>query len=88
MADLLRAIRAQIERAKVYPEAARRRAREGTVDLRFRIAPDGSVERVEIVQSSGHDLLDESAMQTIRRAGPYPVLAGWVRIPLAYQLAR
>jgi len=58
------------------------------VDLRFRIAPDGSVERIEIVQSSGHEVLDESAIATIRRAGPYPVVAGWIRVPLAYQLAR
>ena len=86
LADLLGAIRRQIERAKVYPETARRRHQEGTVELRFRIAPDGLVEAVEIVRSSGHELLDESATQTIRRAVPYPKFAGWIRVPLAYRL--
>jgi len=88
VADLLRAMRRQIEQAKVYPEAARRRETEGTVELRFRIAPDGSVQAVEIVHSSGHAILDESAILTIRRAAPYPVLTGWIQIPLAYRLER
>ncbi|HUJ66135.1 MAG TPA: energy transducer TonB [Acidimicrobiales bacterium] len=86
--DLLRAMRRQIERAKVYPEAARRREVEGTVELRFRVAPDGSVQAVEVVQSSGYTILDESAVRTIQRAAPYPVLAGWIQIPLAYRLDR
>jgi periplasmic protein TonB len=61
---------------------------EGTVEVRFRIAGDGSVEAVEVVRSSGHPLLDEISTQTVRRAGPYPVLAGWIRIPLSYRLDR
>jgi protein TonB len=83
---VLRAIRSQIEKAKAYPEAARRDGLEGTVDLRFRITPAGWVETVEIVHSSGHAILDESALQTVRRAAPYPVIAGWIRLPLAYRL--
>jgi TonB family protein len=88
MADLLRAIRQKIEHAKVYPETARREGIQGTVEVRFRIAGDGSVEAVEVVRSSGHRLLDETSAQTVRRAGPYPVLAGWIRIPLSYRLDR
>ena len=88
VADLLRAIRQKIEHAKVYPETARREGIQGTVEVRFRIAGDGSVEAVEVVRSSGHRLLDETSAQTVRRAGPYPVLAGWIRIPLSYRLDR
>ena len=88
VADLLRAIRQKIEHAKVYPETARREGIEGTVEVRFRIAGDGSVEAVEVVRSSGHPLLDETSAQTVRQAGPYPVLAGWIRIPLSYRLDR
>jgi TonB family protein len=90
VADLLRAIRQKIERehAKVYPETARREGIQGTVEVRFRIAGDGSAEAVEVVRSSGHPLLDEISTQTVRRAGPYPVLAGWIRIPLSYRLDR
>jgi periplasmic protein TonB len=88
LADLLGAIRRRIEQAKVYPDTARREGMQGTVEVRFRIAGDGSVETVEVVRSSGHRLLDEESAQTVRRAGPFPVLAGWIRIPLSYRLDR
>jgi protein TonB len=67
---------------------ARREGLQGTAELRFRIAADGSVEAVEILRSSGHQLLDEIALQTVRRAGPYPFYDGWLRIPLEYRLDR
>jgi periplasmic protein TonB len=88
IADLLRAIRRQIEQAKTYPDAARRAGLEGTVELRFRIGSDGNAEGLEIVRTSGHPELDEMAMQTIRRAGPYPAVSGRIRVPLAYRLDR
>ena len=87
-ADLLRSIRHRIEQARIYPEAARREGIQGTVDLRFRIAADGSVEAMEILRSSGHRILDEASEQTIRRAAPYPRVPGWVRLPLSYRLDR
>ena len=87
-ADLRRAIRQKIEHehAKAYPEAAHWEGIEGTVEVRFRIAGDGSVEAVEVVRSSGSPVLDELSVQTIHRAGPYPVVAEWVRISLVYRL--
>lgn len=88
VADHLGVIRRQIEQAKVYPDVARREGMQGIVELRFRIAGDGSVEAIEVVRSSGHRLLDEISAQTVRRAGPYPILAGWIRVPLSYRLDR
>jgi protein TonB len=85
---LLGAIRRQIEQAKVYPDRMRREGIQGTVELKFRIASDGSVEAIEVARSSGHRVLDEVSAQTIRRAGPYPFIAGWIRIPLEYRLDR
>ena len=84
--NMLRAIRSQIERARVYPDAARRQGMQGVVEVRFRIGAEGSVEAVEIVRSSGHALLDRVSTDTVRRAGPYPRVAGWIRIPLTYRL--
>jgi len=86
LAALLHVIRRQIEQAKTYPEAARRDGLQGTVNLRFRIAPDGSVEAMEILRSSGSHILDEASEQTIRRAAPYPPVSGWIRLPLSYRL--
>ncbi len=87
-AGLLRRIRQQIEQAKIYPDGARREGIQGTVELRFRIAADGSVEAVQILRSSGSRLLDEVSEETIRRAAPYPVVRGWIRLPLSYRLDR
>jgi protein TonB len=86
VADLLRSIRRRIEQAKIYPEAARRQGIQGSVELRFRIAADGSVETLEVLRSSGFPLLDEASQQTVRRAAPYPLIRGWVRLPLSYRL--
>jgi protein TonB len=86
LAAVLQTIRRRIEEAKTYPEAARRDAVQGTVDLRFRIAPDGSVEVMEILHSSGFRILDEASKQTIQRAAPYPPVAGWIRLPVSYRL--
>jgi protein TonB len=62
--DLLRSIRNRIEQNKIYSEAARQEGIQGTVELRFRIAKDGSVEVVEILRSSGYDILDEASRRT------------------------
>ncbi len=86
--QLLRTIRRQIERVWTYPDDARRDGLEGRIELRFRIAADGSAETVEILRSSGHALLDNDLAQTVRRAGPYPPYAGWVRFPFTYRLDR
>ncbi len=85
-ADILQVIQRRVEQAKVYPDEARRAGLEGTVEVRFRIGPNGSAEALEIVRSSGHSELDENSLQTIRRAGPYPVVTGRIRIPLSYRL--
>jgi protein TonB len=85
--QLLRTIRRQIERVWAYPDAARRNGLEGRVELRFRIAADGSAESVEILRSSGHAILDDDLTQTVRQAGPYPLYSGWVRFPFTYRLA-
>lgn len=45
----------------VYPRRAMENGEEGTVKLRIFVAPDNSVEQVEIVESSGSTFLDESA---------------------------
>jgi len=84
--DVREVIRRQIERAKVYPDAARRQGIQGTTDVRFRIGPDGMVSAVEIARSSGHALLDEASADAIRRAAPYPA-SGWIRITLTYRVA-
>jgi len=84
--DWFRLLREKIERAKRYPPRARRWGMEGTAEVQFRIARDGSVEDVTLVKSSGFPLLDRATVETLRRAAPLPVIPGTIRIPISYRL--
>ena len=75
-----------IERVKSYPRLARERGIEGVVRLRFRLKPEGEVDKVEIVKSSGFDILDLASVKTLYKAGPLPYVSGWLEVPMAYVL--
>ncbi len=53
-----------------YPRTARLNGFEGKVVLRVSIRQDGNLEDVSVVQSSGHESLDNAAMEAVRRACP------------------
>jgi protein TonB len=57
-----------------YPDEARRRRLQGQVVISVAIRRDGSVERADIVQSSGIRLLDASALRIAKLAEPYAPL--------------
>ena len=57
-----------------YPDEARRRQLSGTLVISVAIRRDGSVERAEVIQSSGIRLLDDAALRIARLAEPYPPL--------------
>lgn len=91
MAAALEKIRSRIEEAKFYPGWARRQGIEGTVELLFTLSADGRVQEVRILRSSGSSILDEAAVQVIRRAAPYPIVEDWpgvirVQLPITYHL--
>jgi periplasmic protein TonB len=76
-----------------YPERARLENQQGTVMLRVLVGADGSVERIEIAQSSGFDALDRAATDVVRtrwrfvpakRAGA--TVASWVIVPIRFTL--
>jgi len=62
------------DRHKVYPEDARNRRVEGTVQLYFVIGPDGRVLEYSIRESLGDAALDRAAEELIERAQPLPEL--------------
>jgi periplasmic protein TonB len=62
-----------------YPEEARRRQLYGSLIMTVHIKADGSVEKVEIDQSSGHRLLDTAARRIVELAGPFPAFPAAVR---------
>lgn len=61
-----------IARYRHYPERARRDRARGTVRLVFSMLRDGTVTDVRVISSSGFDILDSAAVETIRNAAPMP----------------
>jgi protein TonB len=57
-----------------YPDEARRRHLAGKVVITIAIRRNGSVERAQVVQSSGIALLDSSALRIAKLAEPYAAL--------------
>jgi len=54
-----------------YPESARRENIEGSLVLSVDIFPDGSIDQVRVLRSSGHSVLDEAAIRIVRLAAPF-----------------
>lgn len=49
-----------------YPQLARRRGWQGTVLLKVFVNLQGGVTRVELIKSSGHEVLDRAALRQVR----------------------
>jgi len=75
-----------------YPLAARRRGIEGRVLVRAEVQADGSCSRVELKAGSGSDLLDQAALEAVRKWRFVParkgsqVLVAWVEVPISFKL--
>ena len=54
-----------------YPEEALANKLFGDLRLAAVILPNGTIEKVEILQSSGHQVLDNAAMQIVHLASPF-----------------
>lgn len=54
-----------------FPAEARALGLRGQVRLLVALYPDGRVQRIQLLQSSGHALLDRAAEQSVRQAEPF-----------------
>jgi len=75
-----------------YPRLARLRGHEGVVLLAVEVLPDGKVGRLQIKSSSGYNLLDQSALDSIKKWSFEPgrkmgvPIAMWVDVPIRFRL--
>jgi len=76
----------------VYPSEARDKGYEGEVLLRVEVLSNGRVGQVEVKKSSGYEVLDQSALATLKQWKFIPARKGdvaisfWVNIPIKFQL--
>src|SRR5690606_16949441 len=75
-ASYMRGWVARVERIGnlIYPAEARDRDLSGHLVMTVAVRRDGSVERIDIVQPSGHKLLDDAAIRTVQLAAPFAPL--------------
>jgi len=64
-------VKRKIQEARKYPSWAKQQEYEGIVDVVFRVLSNGSVDGIQIVTSSGFNILDREALATINRASPF-----------------
>ena len=89
----LQQVRSLLDQNKHYPALARRQHQEGVVVLRFTIAACGRIEATQLLRSSGHSLLDQEALETVRRVKSFPPFPPalnrerlTIELPLAFRL--
>lgn len=63
---------AKIERQRYYPQRARQLGQEGQPVVRMVLDAAGNVMQLALENSSGVSLLDETALDIVRRAQPFP----------------
>ena len=84
----------RIVEVRQYPSVARVNGWEGKVVLKVKIRQDGHLDSVSVVKSSGHESLDNAAMEAVRLACPLhmkheissPMVV--VQVPINYSLNR
>lgn len=59
-----------------YPDEARRQRIYGSLRLLVTINRDGTLYEVQILESSGQDVLDQAALRIVRLAAPYAPFSG------------
>ena len=76
----------------LYPREARKKGFQGEVVLKVEVLANGLVGQVEVRKSSGHEILDRSALSAVKQWKFFPARRGestipfWVNIPIKFQL--
>jgi protein TonB len=65
-------VAAKLRRALRYPAEAKRQKLRGQVRVGFVVSAGGGVGSIRVVSSSGSPVLDRAALETVRRAAPFP----------------
>lgn len=70
--DYKSVISQMIAKNKIYPQKAQLNSIEGDVKVKFKIDKEGNLIDIEIIESSGNNLLDDAAVSAIKKTAPFP----------------
>lgn len=81
-------IRNMVMKKISYPFSAKKMGIHGRVTVSFVVTDSGCVEELKVVESSGHGILDDSAVEAVKQAEPFPKPMAAVKIilPITYRL--
>lgn len=85
-------VKRRMDRTKRYPRVARARGWQGKVVLQAAVGSSGRVRHVNVERSSGHDVLDEDAVNLMWQISPlplrYPIEESevFIEVPVKYEL--
>lgn len=82
----LSAIWKKINGAKYYPLVAKQRRAEGLPRVTFKVNADGSVFDLKLAATCGSEILDNAAIETVRRAAPLPFYPMPITVTVQYTL--
>lgn len=84
-------VASKLRRSLRYPPQAKSRRLRGEVHVSFVVSRQGAARSVRIARSSGNEILDNAALETVRRASPFPAIpdaagkSAWpFTVPLAF----
>jgi len=78
--------------APVYPKFAKKRGYEGTTVIEVLIEIDGKVKDIKINKSAGYEILDNAAINAVKKWLFVPATIGdkkiemWVKIPVKFEI--
>ncbi|MEK7196844.1 MAG: energy transducer TonB [Nitrospirota bacterium] len=81
-------VRDAIQKKISYPRVARQMGWEGKVVVSFIVCADGHAKDIKIKEGSGIALLDRNAIETVKKASPFPrpPVEAQLLIPIKYSL--
>ena len=71
--EISRRVRSQVREDVDYPRIARQKGWEGTTQVRLQFGADGKVKSFTVGGSSGYEMLDEKAIEIIKRIQLPPI---------------
>ena len=84
--NTLALIRKKIFKKKTYPLVAKENNITGSVKVSFKIRESGELGFVKVIETSGHSILDDAAVNTVKKSTPLPYYPDVIILRLEYRL--